>query len=88
LADSIPVPLSLLTETREALEAALRVAKPERDESELVEVYGKIFRAKEGLEKAMSGGPNGANMRQRGYLLLRRLDEMKRELKREYGLEG
>jgi hypothetical protein len=81
--DSIPIPLDLLTETRDALDAALLCAQ------DSPEAYGKVLRAKANLGECLSKTCDKIppDKRQTGYLMLRKLEELKREIKKDYGLE-
>jgi hypothetical protein len=81
--ESISIPLDLLTETRSALDAALAVASPS------AEAYGEVVKVRAKLDEAI-GGKSGIlsdDKKQKGYHLLRRLDEMRREIKQEFGIE-
>lgn len=85
MSESVQIPVDLLAETRAVLDCALRVlGEPE--------VYTKVMRVREKLGNLSNGGTENcdklsADKKQAGYHLLRRLDELKREIKKDYGLE-
>jgi len=81
--ESVAIPLDLLAETRQALEAALALAES------APETYGKVARVRAKLDEISGGGCDKltGDKKQAGYHLLRRLDELKREIKKDYGLE-
>lgn len=90
MSNSVPIPLDVLAETQAALDCALALVE------ESAEAYGKVMKARVKLtdclsNKAINGGGNcstiTADKKQSGYLLLRRLDEVRREIKKDYGIE-
>lgn len=84
MSESIPVPLDLLAETRSALDAALScVGSAHPACTQLEKARAKIDEVI--AEKSDTISPD--KKRQEGYLLLRRLDEVKRAVQRDYGLE-
>lgn len=78
----ISIPLSVYQQTREALDAAILSTQ---DESE---VFGALVKAKTSLENSVSGGEKSGTMqRQQGFNLLKQLDNVRRKIREDYGID-
>jgi CO/xanthine dehydrogenase FAD-binding subunit len=80
VAESVQIPVDLLAETRAALDAALSGSAD-------APVKVKAARAKLDAHLTDNSDRMSADKKQAGYHLLRRIDELKREIKKDYGLE-
>ena len=83
MSDSVAIPLDLLTETRLALDVALSCmgnAHPE---------CTRIEKAKRKIDKIIGEKSDTiqSDKRQEGFQLLRHLDEVRRKVKKDYGIE-
>lgn len=88
--ESVAIPLDLLTETRQALEAALKLTFTCGAQNTAAEEAARQVWAAKAKIDAVAGGKSGTispDKKQAGYLMLRKLDELKREIKKDYGLE-
>lgn len=83
MTDSIPIPLDLLAETRAALDAALLCVGSAHPACTQIEKARRKINA--AVEQTSDTIP--PEKRQEGYQLLRHLDEVKRRIKKDYGLE-
>jgi ribosomal 50S subunit-associated protein YjgA (DUF615 family) len=80
--ESIPVPLDLLAETRQALDAAALLLSAHPACTQIEKARAKIDAVVK--EKSDTMPPD---KRQEGYQLLRHLDEVRRKVKKDYGIE-
>lgn len=83
MSDLISIPADLLAETRAALDAALCIVEGSPD------VYAKVAASEAKLAAIIRGKSDTIppEKRQEGYQLLRHLDEVRRKVKKDYGLE-
>jgi hypothetical protein len=93
LTDSIPISLSTIQETKQALDAALSKIQD-------ASVCSAVLKARKNLEDEIANSPSESldtcdrvgekakARRQRGYNMIRKLDEMKRDVKQEFEIDG
>lgn len=81
--ESVAIPLDLLAETRQALEAALVCVGSAHP------VCTQIEKAKRKIDAITDDSCDklSGDKRQEGYQLLRHLDEVRRKVKKDYGIE-
>jgi hypothetical protein len=90
MSDSISIPADLLAETRRALDAALRLTFTYGARNDAAaEAAKQVHQAKAKIDACLGDNSDrmSADKKQAGYHLLRRIDELKREIKKDYGLE-
>jgi hypothetical protein len=88
--ESVTIPLDLLAETQDALDAALRLTFQYGAQNDVAhEAARQVHQAKAKID-AVAGQKFDTMLpdkRQEGYQLLRHLDEVRRKVKKDYGIE-
>jgi hypothetical protein len=88
--ESVAIPLDLLAETRQALDAALRLTFQYGAQNDAAhEAARQVHQAKAKIDEVTRQNSDiiQPDKRQEGYQLLRHLDEVRRKVKKDYGIE-